>query len=130
MSEWEFDCISDRFGTKYRGHINESRFGKSCLPWADVLNQTNLAQEFADTNATIRFDALNETAETAENYCRNPFYEPKNEPFCAVEINKVKAFDGLEACDIPECPMGKITLKILYFCFVISFCKVPKTYLK
>ena len=105
-SKWDIECKSDKFGLKYRGYINESSEGLPCLKWVDVINQTNLEAALLNLNSTLRFDALNETAETAENYCRNPIHKDMTEPICFVDIVPNDAFEGVGNCNVPDCPEG------------------------
>ena len=58
-------------------------------------------------NATLQFDAFNETAETAENYCRNIIQKDTN-PMCLVSIVQNNPVEGIEECEIPDCEEGTV----------------------
>lgn len=101
------DCLSDDYGLKYRGHMNESESGAPCKRWADVMANTNFATMLSSMpNVSLRFDALNETAETAENYCRNPIHSPLTGPVCVITTQEVLASGDIQDCDIPRCEEG------------------------
>ena len=81
----------------------------------DVINQTNLEASLLTWNNSLRFDALNETVETAENYCRNPIHSEMSQPICFVRTVPHDAFQGVGSCDVPDCAEG----------IGVTFSKVP-----
>lgn len=91
------DCKTNRRGLEYKGTINVTENGKTCLPWNNIL--ITLYEQFQDS------DFPDKTVNEASNYCRNPI-NLKLGPWCFTSFySGTNLTIGL--CAIPICGVSK-----------------------
>ncbi|CAG0902887.1 unnamed protein product [Darwinula stevensoni] len=110
------NCLLTEKGKEYKGKVNVTETGKSCLRWdAPEL------KKIYDANPTYQFDAypelfyeeffLNLNPASHENFCRNPTM--KNRPWCFVDDDgKIHSeYCRIPLCDDTRAPECKLTQK-------------------
>lgn len=81
------ECLQTPTGTEYKGQLNVTKSGLSCLPWAAVDDSPYTENMFPD-------DILNRR----DNFCRNPRGD-RAAPWCYVNQKNL----SLEECDLLSC---------------------------
>jgi len=76
-------------GNGYRGTVNKSASGRTCMKWLDVQNYT------------ILISMTDKDISEGENYCRRVSFTQWNGPSCVtIDDDNVAR---LERCDVPYC---------------------------
>ncbi len=120
---WDTNCITDKWGLRYRGTMAESAKNNPCLRWDEVQNRANLTAALKKINRALHFDALDETISSAGSFCRNPYQMPGTLLSCPVNLVLDDPLSGFEDCAVPECQAGEDLFALFSFNFPVLSCQ-------